>query len=230
MNTKSTVFLIAIFVFILFFSISFQTKEARADITTGLVSHYKLDETSGTTATDSTGTNTGTLTNSPTWTVGKINNALSFDGVNDYVYLNSPASLQPTSISVSTWFKTGATSGRIIRKRLSGYYLEITAGKASFVVAIPSFASVTSTLTYNDNLWHHAVGLYDGTTLRLYIDGSQVASASASGNITYGAGGIAIGRDGDYSGSYFNGVIDDVRIYNRALSADEIRLLYNLGR
>src|SRR3990167_7744794 len=85
--------------FILLFSIfaSFlfllPLSQTEANITTGLVSHWKMDETTGTTATDSVGTNNGTLTNGPTWTTGKLNNALSFDGSNDYVSMGSPSSL-----------------------------------------------------------------------------------------------------------------------------------------
>src|SRR3989338_7548726 len=74
---KNFAFWIVIFIFTLFiFSFQF----AHADISTGLVSHYKLDETSGTTAADSAGTNTGSVTGA-TWTAGKLNNALNFDGI-----------------------------------------------------------------------------------------------------------------------------------------------------
>src|SRR3990167_5402647 len=114
------------FVFVLSFSVFaayiffFPLSHAKADITNGLVSHYKLDETSGTTATDSAGTNTGTI-NGATPTTGKINNALSFDGTNDYVNAGNPASLTDINVkTISAWIKLnsyGETSyGRVVDK------------------------------------------------------------------------------------------------------------------
>jgi hypothetical protein len=117
----------------------------------------------------------------------------------------------------------------IMRKRGYGYGLEVvSSGKISFWIynAAATKSMATSPNAYNNDQWHHAVGVYDGSTVKLYIDGSQVASANA-GTISYGAGGIAIGRDGDYSGAYFNGLIDNLSIYNRALSGQEVQELYN---
>ena len=80
---------------------------ARADTATGLISNWKLDESSGASAADSAGTNTGTLTNGPAWTTGKIGGALSFDSVDDYIDLGNPTSLQLTgAMTVSTWVNT----------------------------------------------------------------------------------------------------------------------------
>src|SRR3990167_8305115 len=77
------------------------------DITTGLAGHWKFDETSGTSASDSSGNNnTGTLTNGPTWTAGKIGGALSFDRVDDYVHIQQSNILKPLSaITFTTWIK-----------------------------------------------------------------------------------------------------------------------------
>jgi hypothetical protein len=194
----------------------------------GLVSHWKLDEGGGTNATDAADGNNGII-NGAAWTTGISGGALSLNGVNDYVDLGNPANLQPGIFSLSVWFKTTATGGRIIRKRTYGYGLDVLpAGKIIFWINDATAASFTaiSPNAYNDNTWHHAVGVYGGSMVKLYIDGSQVASASA-GTIFYGVGAIAIGRDGNNPGSYFKGLVDDVRIFQSELSAQEVLDLYN---
>ena len=83
---------------------------------------------------------------------------------------------------------------------------------------------------YVTNHWGHLAGTYDGATVKLYIDGSLANSMSFSGtnagmDTTMGA----IGQSG-LNDRYFQGKIDDVRVYNRALSAGEVKQLYNMGR
>ncbi|MDG5997819.1 MAG: hypothetical protein E3K33_12885 [Candidatus Brocadia sp.] len=190
---------------------------------------YNFNEESGTIATDSSGNgNNGTIYGA-SWTTGRSGDGLSFDGANDYVNLGDPLSLQPNTVSVSVWFKTTDSNGIILRKRPYGYGLEVrSSGRISFWIynsAATLFRAI-SPIAYNDNAWHHAVGVYDGSRVRLYIDSVQVASASA-GTICYTAGGIAIGRDGNFNGSYFSGLVDELGIYNRALSSQEISDLFN---
>src|SRR5262245_59107499 len=81
-----------------------------ADLTTGLVGYWTFDEGTGTVASDSSGhNNTGTLKNGPLWTTGKLNTALQFDGIDDYVEVANSPSLSPTSaVSVSFWIKSGS--------------------------------------------------------------------------------------------------------------------------
>ncbi|MBV6518232.1 MAG: hypothetical protein DCC43_07945 [Candidatus Brocadia sp.] len=195
----------------------------------GLLAYYTFNEGSGTVINDSSGNgNTGAI-NEAAWTTGRSAGGLSFDGLNDYVYLGNPLSLQPGAVSVSAWFKTTDSNGIIIRKRSYGYGLDVwNSGRISFWIynSAATLFRASSLLAYHDNLWHHAVGVYDGSTVRLYIDGAQVASAPA-GTIFYGAGGIAIGRDGDSSGSYYSGLIDGVSIYNRALSNQGVSDLFH---
>lgn len=115
----------------------------------------------------------------------------------------------PARFSLAAWFKTPATGGKIIRKRMYGYCLEVSSsGKVSFWIynAGATKFMATSPTAYNDNTWHHAVGIYDGSMVKLYIDGLQVASANA-GSIFYGTGAIAIGRDGDYSVNTIHGPV-----------------------
>ena len=195
----------------------------------GLKALYTFNEGGGAIANDSSGNGNHGAINGAAWTTGISGGALSLDGVNDYVDLGNPANLQPGTVSLSVWFKTTATGGRIIRKRTYGYGLDVLpTGKISFWINNAAAARFTATSpnAYNDNAWHHAVGVYGGSMVKLYIDGLQVASANA-GAIFYGAGAIAIGKDGDYNGSYFKGLIDDVRIFQSELSAQEVLALYN---
>ncbi|CAG0942890.1 partial Endo-1,4-beta-xylanase A, partial [Candidatus Brocadiaceae bacterium] len=204
----------------------------------GLVSHWKFDEGSGTDATDSVDGNNGII-NGAAWTTGINGGALSFDGVDDYVDLGNPSNLQPNNFSLSVWFKT-TTSGMLLRKRLLGYGLEVLpSGNISFWIYSytpsprlrPEKYATTSPDAYTDNTWHHAVGVFCSTeelSLTLYIDGIQVSEDFGGPYFSgYGEGAIAIGRDGDYNGSYFKGLVDDVRVYNKALSAQEVQDLYN---
>jgi len=188
---------------------------------------------SGFTGTFSIGANTYGTTSTP----GKIGTALNFDGQNDYIGLGDSSILQPVYITVGGWFKTSASNAQeIIRKRSGGYTLMMnsnncpqpSAGKVSFLIysGVETLCA-QSTLTFNDNKWHHAVGTFDGLNIKIYVDGTLSGTTPAVTSIVYLAGAIAIGRDGDNSANYWNGAIDDVRIYNYVMSAQEITQLYN---
>ena len=210
------------------------------DITTGLIGHWKFDETSGTTATDSSGNNnTGTLTNGPAWTTGKIGGAVSFDGVNDYVNLGTSVDQTITNaITVSTWVKPVATfqgtflvgsTDLVIADYDWGIYN--TAGGNTFNFYIQNTSGVPmnagSVTTAVPGAWIHVVGTYDGATIKLYINGVLENTVSQTGNIrnsnfvTHVAGG--------WNGVRYAGVLDDARLYSRALTTAEIQSLYALG-
>ncbi len=217
----------------------------------GLVAHWKLDETSpSTTAADSSGNgNTGTLVNGPTWTTGQINGALDFDGVNDYVDFGTGTSLDmgAGNFSLSGWFKSGFGFGRTMAGKggtgPGGTRYLITldetdcGGGMKIKVEIDDDTTkkftCSSGSSFNDNAWHHAVLVRNGNNLRLYEDGQQVATPT---DIT-GYGNInstrifSIGSMFDEGAlnqsSFFSGLIDDVRIYDRALSAAEVTDLFN---
>ncbi len=190
----------------------------------GPIAQWNFDEGSGTTAANSVGSgNAGTLLGGATWVAGVNGKAVQLNGTDGYVDLGNATSLQPQQVSLSVWFKTDA-AGMIFRKRLYGYGLEVLPTKQiSFWTYDKDAAkfSAVSPNAYADNAWHHAVGVYDGSTVKLSIDGVSVATANA-GAIFYGAGAIAVGRDGDHGGQYLKGLIDEVKLYNRALSIDEM--------
>ena len=210
----------------------------------GLVGYWSMDEGSGSYATDSSGNkNTGTLTNGPTWVDGKRGKALNFDGVNDYVGVANNGSLQlATALTVSVWFKTSdtTTDKGIIRKDtligtryLYGIVLNNIAGTGKVYGQYYNGTNfqVASTNAVNDGNWHQAIMTISGTTLTFYIDGASQGTAVISGTQGVPTGELDIGvlppftaggRDG-----FINSRIDEVRIYNRALSASEVQALYN---
>ncbi|MDP9249382.1 MAG: LamG domain-containing protein [bacterium] len=198
---------------------------------------WTFDEGSGAIAFDSSesGTNDGAWNGSGTHYVAEGGGfAGQFDSTSaDYIYLNDPVSLQPTSaVTVSAWFKVTppASSGRIFRKRLYGYGINMTAGTLTFNAYDTARInhSITSSSTYNDGEWHHVAGVYDGITTELYIDGVAENSTpfSAPPGIYYEAGGIAIGKDGNGASGLFTGLIDDVRVYDVPLSEASVQNLY----
>ncbi|OGF80556.1 hypothetical protein A2930_03115 [Candidatus Giovannonibacteria bacterium RIFCSPLOWO2_01_FULL_45_34] len=219
----------------------------------GLVGYWSFDgkDMAGVKAYDRSGQgNDGTLTNGPASAIGRIGQGLSFDGSNDYVNTNyAPTISSGTSFSLSVWFKTtGTVLGDEIFSSL------ITGGSPHIILSTVNGACTPATAiiwdvkddagtgvftcaskTFNDGLWHHAVGIIDRATQtsRLYVDNILQDSDSIStfGAFTLTGNPFFIGaRDGGGSDSvHFPGSIDDVRVYNRALSADEIKRLYKIG-
>ena len=206
------------------------------------VGHWRLDEKDGITAYDeSDHDNDGTLTTmdpATDWINGKFNNGLSFDGSNDYVDLGDSSILQPDTLTVSLWFKTSAdtaTTQRLIRKRLHGYFIHLNSSEqigGSVSEDSTHAASVGTTESYNDGIWHHVAMTYENGILELFVDGVSKGTDDAEGSgggLYTEAGGIALGRDGNYSAYYFNGQMDEVKIYNYVLTSNQIQVDYNNG-
>jgi hypothetical protein len=186
--------------------------------------------------------NTGTLTNmnqSTSPAVGKIGQGLYFDGVNDSVTANSAASAIATGdVSYSAWFKlSGAASGYIIdladapsNNDVYLYFDTGTPGALCFQVYNTGFNCADSSQTiWPTGVWHHAVGVFSGVSgQKLYVDGVLVGTNANTSRGSTAATQITLGSEFD-GALQFNGTIDDVRIYNRALSASEVQNLYNSG-
>jgi hypothetical protein len=213
-----------------------------ADIATGLVGYWKFDEGVGTTASDSSGNNnTGTLTNGPTWIKGKINNALSFNGTDQSVIVNNNANLSGMSgLTVSAWVKVSSAnegSTVLLTKRHSSspfnsYIIHIDMENKRYqpVVCNSSGTCNEWISSANDSIafdiWQHVVLRYDGSEVSMYIDGVPSGnSASLSGNVFASDSNLLIANLSP--NPIF--ALDDLRIYNRALSIVDITGLYNLG-
>jgi hypothetical protein len=224
---------------------TFDVKVRNCNLLNGLVLWLPMDEGSGTIAYDYSGNrNNGTLYNGPTWVDGKIGKAISFDGNDDVVViggsysLNSPLSITGTSISIATWIKRIGdalqTREQIVEKNptCNGYDFAIERAtltpsvRFGFGGACVVFNTVSSIL---NNQWYHLAGTYDGNQVKLYINGNLDKVYSETRSISWGNRELAIGRNRDSLGWGLNGTIDELRIYNRALSEEEIKELYYNG-
>ena len=205
-----------------------------------LVGYWKFDEGSGNIAHDSSVFgNNGTLINGPTWTTGQVNNALSFDGVNDYVDCGSIT--QYESFSISIWVNPTANPNQIDSSYLSVYNgldsnLRFSIAQNSFYNYVrwrlPDGNYVNYRLSNNGSLnqWAHYVVTYDGVNdiLKGYKNG-QLQYTYNTGIYSNFGHGVRIGMNG-VNNWYFTGLIDEVRIYNRALSDTEIKRYYDLTK
>lgn len=211
----------------------------------GLAGHWKLDEASGTTAVDSAGGNDGTMQGglhaSANSFPGKLGKALSFDGNNDYVSVANNAALNPTSaITVTAWVKRSSNGSRdfIVSKGKSAgggdhqYWLEFTAANELVFLLEDGSGAVhkltAADTTFTDNSWHHIAATYDGNIQKIYVDGvADSATISWTDSIDTTADDLVLGNRSFYYNIPYGGLIDDVRIYERALTVDEIQALYN---
>ena len=189
----------------------------------------------------------GTCTTSSTaWgsgATGKRNASLSFDGTDDYVSVGSPALLDDLyngkSFTLSAWVKPNSSSNftRILDKRVNdnfgwSFYYK-SSGNIGFhspPLGLNQFETTTNAIT-NDN-WHHLVAVYDDSadTLTLYINGVNHRSTStALAFSSDAANNLIIGARADGGGLFFKGQIDDVKIFNYALTASQVKDVYNQG-
>jgi len=192
------------------------------------VAAYGFNEGFGTIVTDASGNgNTGTI-GTATWTTsGKYGNALSFNGTSARVTVNDSNSLDlTTGMTLEAWLFPTAVGGwrDVIYKGTDDiYYLMGSSDDSTPALGgtfSPSALRGTSSLPLN--AWTYLAGTYNGTTMRLYVNGVQVSSRAQTGPIQTSTAVLTMGGDALY-GQYFAGRIDEVRIYNRALSAAEIQ-------
>ena len=204
----------------------------------GMISYWKFDEGSGTTALDSVDANDGTIYG-PTWTPGMVGDALSFDGVYGYVDCGNDASLSGMAkLTIEAWVKPTIINrwNHIVDKtgshgQISGYKFSITNGnKFRFRIRFmdDSMTALYSNTMAQVNLWYHYVATYDQEQMRIYINGNLDNSISEIKAIKHSSSSLVIGYNWEPSHT-FSGTIDEVAIYNRALSAEEIQRHYQDG-
>ncbi|HKR13834.1 MAG TPA: LamG-like jellyroll fold domain-containing protein [Pyrinomonadaceae bacterium] len=204
------------------------------------VGYWKFDENTGSTTADSSGNAyNGTLTSGPSWTTGRVNSALSFDGTDDYVQVGAQAGLEMSdTLTISAWiFPTGAGSdgtlgGTIVNKEGEYQLFRLPNGSIRWVLANtdPGWALVDTGASAPLNQWTHVAFTYNKGTGKTYINGSLVHTYSGSGaivdNIHPSEDDLRIGGRQGWN-QFFNGKIDEVRVYNRGLSAAEVQILAN---
>src|SRR6266513_5324897 len=194
------------------------------------VAYWNLDEGSGGVAVDASGKgNTATLGGGSSWAPGVTKAAVLLDGVSGQVSVpNSPALNPPGAFSIAVWVnpKVAASGFHAVVVKNYTYFLYASVsgycGNGGVLAGFANTAVCTAT-PLAANTWTHLAVTYDGTTLSLFRNGVLVASRAASGAAPSSTGTLQIGAS--QFGEYFNGLIDEVRIYDRALSASDIQAL-----
>jgi hypothetical protein len=195
----------------------------------GLVAAYGFEEGAGTVAGDSSGNGrTGTITGAAWATSGRFGNTLSFDGINDLVSVSDAASLHLARLTLEAWVYPTALTGwqtAVLKEGPSGLayalYAHDGARPAIYVNNGGSDVGMSGSAGLPLNTWTHLAATYDGASLRLYVNGTQVASRALTGTIVTSSQPLRIGGNAIW-GEYFAGRIDEVRVYNRALTTAEI--------
>jgi len=209
----------------------------------GLVGWWKLNETGGRDVADASGNgNVGKILNGqPRWQTsgGKIGGALLFDGQGDYVQVANESNFDFTGeVTVTAWIKVNRFDREwqaIVTKGDSAWRIQRHQDTAAIEFAcsglqIPSgspYGGLYGNKAVNDGKWHHVAGLYDGEKMYIYVDGVVDVSQPASGAIGTNNHPVYIGENAEMTERFWNGLIDDVRVYNYALSEGQIVALYN---
>jgi hypothetical protein len=187
------------------------------------LAHWKLDETEGNNAKDSINANDGTVIGNPTWkpTGGHLTGGLELDGIDDCCSTNFVLDPADGAFSIFVWIKGGAPGQVIISQKSSANWLSIdpTDGNLMTELAFPGrFGSpmISQTHIINGN-WHHIGLVWDSSNRTLYVDG-VVAAQDTQDGLGASDSGLYIGCGNDTEpGTNWSGLIDDVRIYNRAV-------------
>ncbi|MEJ2701838.1 MAG: sugar-binding protein [Sedimentisphaerales bacterium] len=213
---------------------------------TGLIGWWKLDETSGRDVADASGNgNIGKILNgTPKWQAanGKIGGALLFDGKGDWVQVANESKFDCVAeVTVAAWIKVNRFDKEwqaIVTKGDSAWRLQRNQDTDNLEFActgldVPSkspYGGLYGQRNVNDGKWHHVAGVYDGQKMTLYVDGAVDVSQPASGPISTNDQPVYIGENAEITGRFWNGLIDDVRVYDCTLGQSEIEALYNEGK
>ncbi len=207
-----------------------------------VAAYWKLDENIGMTAHDSLNDNNGRLLNGPFWTKGKVGNALSFDGIDDYIDFPASNSLNSPSdtgkLSIEGWYylrDVASLRGDCVNAPAK--YERASPSYGLFICNSPwmkvRFHLGDEYVDYNVphelNTWIHYAVTYDGAVAKIFKNGTEVQNKTGTFNIISNNSDVIIGRHGATPVRFFNGLIDEVAIYNRALSSAEVAGHYASG-
>lgn len=200
-----------------------------------MVSYWSFNEGGGTETRDGWSNNNGTINGGGAWVVGMIGNALSFDGVNDYMNVSSPSDLYPNIFTVEAWVKLGDTDiNPLIGWSNTSYpslNIHFSANRALIYLGSSNYRYFNhSPVDIDDGKWHHVVFVVTGNNQndilnsKMYADGiQQIAGNTTNSGLPAVKNLFYLGRR---AGNYFNGFIDEVKIYNTILTAREIQEHY----
>jgi len=198
-------------------------------------------------ANDVVGTNNGTLVGGAGFAPGDVGQAFSFDGTS-YASIPDSSSLDAftTTITIELWLKADQLTANadwkgLVTKGNSSWRLMAASSAKTVYWAVDgaSPADMAGTRNVNDGQWHHVAAVYDGARMFLYVDGTLDVSQPATGSIAQNNDPVCIGADSkafvpscgcNKPGYFFNGLVDEVSIYNRALTTSEIQADYEAGK
>jgi len=227
-----SVFLVSFFVFSLF--VVGGTKSTPIE---GIVSYWRFEEGVGTIAHDSVDINHGTLINGPTWSTGLVSKALQFDGVDDYVETShSPLDPAATDFTAEVWIKMASLASSDhddIIQQMDGAgtgrgWLYVSTINDNEIKSYLGGAETTTGVVPIVGEWYHVALTKSGTTIKIYVNGDLKVTSTRTVEPANGA--LRFGK-GKATGIHeqFNGTIDEIAIYNRVLTSEEIQQHYNSG-
>jgi hypothetical protein len=229
-------------------TLALATGDTLADVRDGLIAEYRFDESAGRVASDSSGHHLhGRLEGAPQWVKGYYGNGLRFDGAQDYVYIGHHEALDVRQYTLAAWVRTdGRTSDpqrQEILEKAGAYWLNIrndshTLRAGGFFGGCRGHAY----WTYFDTAaavplqtWTHVSATYDGKALTIYLNGDRAVSKAEDRHpCTTNHRLLIIGakksEDHSPAEAFFSGILDEVRIYARALSQAEIQEVMRASR
>lgn len=208
-------------------------------IPTDEICHWPLDATTGTVAVDATGNGNNGTVHGATWNPdGETNGCLSFNGVNNFVQITNPVN---SDFSIAFWVKTTQTGGTgqwwqgdgLVDGDAPGvandFGTALSGGKFGFGVGNPD-TTIISTEAINDGAWHLCVASRVQSTgvISVYVDGNLEATGTGNTNLLNASASLVFGQI-ESGGGFFNGCLDEIEIFNRALGNNEVNALYNKG-
>ena len=189
-------------------------------------------------ANDLIGSLHGTLQNGTTFASGRVGQAFSFDGTDDYVTVPDSTSMDlTTAFTIGAWIRVSNFTNQhatIIAKGDYTWRLQRSFSGNTLLFGTGDWSAgpwndLSGNTNVNDGLWHYAAAVFDGATKYLYVDGQLDVSIAWPHSIPIRSDAVWIGANSNIPGRLWNGLIDEVEIYNRALSLNEIVAIYNAG-
>jgi hypothetical protein len=198
-----------------------------APVPPGLVGWWTGDNT----AQDEVGGAHGTLVGNAGYAPGRVGAAFSFDGSGDAVNLGNPAALQLQDFTIEAWIQRTsldwANHGMILASGLDGYGFSLTENGTLYLSFI-GHSSVESAAQVADTGWHHVAVTKSGSVVVFYLDGTAYLAPDFYGELLF-EWNVAIGASGDFYANSFGGLIDELSVYSRALSAAEVAAISAAG-
>jgi len=224
-----------LFIFVLFLFSTPLLNDVLADFSGGLIAYYPFNGS----IIDESGNGHELTANGPSLCndrFGSMQKAYNFDGINDYMTLSANNNFEPNVISLAAWVKPIAFSqwSTVIMKSnaqwTQGYGLAHYTGTNDIHFFINHYSSINVSASIPLLKWSHIAATYDGTSIKLYINGELIDSKAYDGQISYASAPVNIGMGSGGNGTKYlwKGGIDDIRIYNRAISASEIKSIFLL--